>query len=161
MSIFKPDRFLKHYRDLDLDVLKEEGVSHIFMDIDNTLAPYYEKTADKEARDFIHKLQNAGFVIVLVSNNKQERVKTFADSLKLPYRYFALKPLPFTYRSLLKKYGIKKSRAICIGDQLLTDVLGAHFAGIRVFLTKPLVDKDSFSTRINRHIEKLIMRNWQ
>ena len=42
------------------------------MDIDNTLAPYYEKTADKEARDFIHKLQNAGFVIVLVSNNKRK-----------------------------------------------------------------------------------------
>ena len=161
MKLFEPDKILDKYQDLDIAELKEMGIKYIFMDIDNTLAPYYEAVADDNAKEFIAKLLNADLKIILVSNNKEYRVKTFAESIPLPYHYFSLKPLPFTYNKLVKQHKLSKNEVLCMGDQLLTDVLGARLAGLRVYYTKPLVDKDSFSTKINRKIERIIMRNYQ
>lgn len=160
LKLFKPDRILDRYQDLDIEELKRCGIAHIFMDIDNTLAPYYEKVADKNAIDFINELKKNGINVVLVSNNKKQRVKTFADSLNLDYEYFALKPFPFAYNRIAKRLNIRKTNVLCMGDQVLTDVIAARLANMRVYYTKPLVDKDSFSTKINRKIEKFIMRHY-
>lgn len=161
IKILRPDKILEKYQDLDIDKLKAKGISYIFMDIDNTLAPYYESVADDNAIAFINKLTKANIGVYLVSNNHEDRVKTYADSLNLPYHHFSLKPLPFTYLKLLKQLNLKKENVLCMGDQLMTDVIGARLAGLMVYYVKPLVDKDSFSTKINRKIERVIMRNYK
>lgn len=160
-NLLKPDKIIDSYDSLDLDELRSLKITHIFMDIDNTLAPYYDKVASSDCITYIDFLKKEGFTVVLVSNNKKERVETFAKSLGLDYRYFSLKPLPFTYLELLKDYHIGKENVLCVGDQVLTDVIGARLAGLRVYYSKPLVEKDSFSTKINRKLERIIMRHYK
>ena len=44
-----------------------------------------------------------------------------------------------------------------IGDQLVTDVLGAHFLGMTAYMLAPLVETDLPHTLILRNFERLVM----
>lgn len=46
-----------------------------------------------------------------------------------------------------------------VGDQLLTDILGANRAGLRTILVRPIVQSDAWNTSINRFFERFIMRH--
>ena len=46
-----------------------------------------------------------------------------------------------------------------LGDQVLTDVLGAKSFGVMSVLVKPISKTDAFKTRINRFFEGLIIQN--
>ena len=50
-----------------------------------------------------------------------------------------------------------KDEIVMIGDQLLTDILGAGTFGIKTILVKPLKLSDAKKTRINRFFENLIL----
>ena len=58
----------------------------------------------------------------------------------------------------MRKTGARRKTTLCIGDQLITDVWGAHISGMRVVMTKPLVEADLKHTLMLRHVEKLFMR---
>ena len=47
---------------------------------------------------------------------------------------------------------------ISLGDQMLTDLIGANLAGLYTVYTKQLVEKDSITTKINRKIERWIFK---
>ena len=42
----------------------------------------------------------------------------------------AVKPLPPAFLMALRKIDAKRATTVVIGDQLVTDVLGAHFLGM-------------------------------
>ena len=48
---------------------------------------------------------------------------------------------------------------ISLGDQMLTDLIGANLAGLYTVYTKQLVEKDSITTKINRKIERWIFKH--
>ena len=48
-----------------------------------------------------------------------------------------------------------------IGDQLMTDVFGAHLVGLKCYLVLPLVEKDLIHTLVLRKVERLFLRNIQ
>ena len=60
---------------------------------------------------------------------------------------------------MMKKYNIKASQMISLGDQMLTDLIGANLAGLYTVYTKQLVEKDSITTKINRKIERWIFKH--
>ncbi len=155
-KFFKPDYVFKKIYDLDFDILK--GIKTLFIDIDNTLTPYYQELADEKTKKFINKLNELNIKIILVSNNNKNRVKRFAESLDLEFNYLSMKPLPFTFLKLIKKYKLNKNETMAIGDQILTDVLAANLTGIYSCYVYPIIDKDSFMTSINRKIENIIRR---
>ena len=43
-----------------------------------------------------------------------------------------------------------------VGDQLVTDVLAAKGAGLRIILTEKIVKEDQFTTHFNRLIDRPI-----
>lgn len=71
----------------------------------------------------------------------------------------SLKPLPHGFLIVMKKLGAKRKETLMIGDQLMTDVLGAHTVGLKVVLVEPLVEKDLKHTLILRKIERKILGN--
>ena len=159
MSIFRPYELIKKYQDLDIQKYKELGYNTILCDIDNTLAvPDVELTASKEAKEFVNKLKDNGFKVIIYSNNKASRVKPFADSLDSEYVYWAFKPLPFKYLNTLKRFNLDKSKVLSLGDQIITDCIGCNIVGIKFIYTKQLVEKDTWKTVINRKIERLIFK---
>ena len=47
VNYFKPSTFVRSIDDIDLAFLKENGIKHIFCDLDNTLVPHYTKFPKK------------------------------------------------------------------------------------------------------------------
>ena len=69
----------------------------------------------------VEKLKEIGFRVMIVSNNCEERVKTFSDALGASYIYKADKPSMKGYVEAMNKMGCKRDQMLVIGDQLFTD----------------------------------------
>ena len=157
MRFFRPHITYNHYNDIDIKLLNRLNIITIIVDIDNTLAVHYDTKPDKSAIEFINKLKNNGFNIFAMSNNTKERVSTFCKDLDIKGYHFSLKPLKRNYKKLIRENNIDNKVAI-IGDQLLTDILGGNRMKFTTIYTKPLVDKDIKWTKLNRIIEKVIIK---
>ena len=104
-------------------------------------------------------MKRAGFDIIVVSNNNEERVEEFCKQLNLQYVADAKKPLTHGFKKALSKLNRKPEEAIILGDQVLTDVFGAKSLGVMSVLVKPISKTDAFKTRINRFFEGIIIQN--
>ena len=102
-------------------------------------------------------LRDAGITFCLVSNNWHEGVYHLANRLSLPIVAKAVKPLPPAFLMALRKLGAKRSETVVIGDQLVTDVMGAHFLGMKAYLLAPLVEQDLPHTLLLRNFERVVM----
>lgn len=156
LKLFMPKKYIKDYRYVDLNELKNLHIKLIICDIDNTLAAHDEKHPCEDVKTFINRVQEAGFEICLISNNVLDRVETFAKDLHLKTYSMAKKPLKGTYKKVMQDYQLKPNEIAGIGDQLLTDVLGGNRIGIYTILTVPLYEKDLIWTKINRTFENMI-----
>lgn len=158
MALFRPKEKINRFDELDIEAYKEK-YKLILLDIDNTIAIPDTGDCPKEASDFIKKLKDNGFKVVILSNNHKKRVKYFIGDQDIDYIYWALKPLPFSYLLACLKNKVKPSETIVLGDQLLTDILGANLSGCYGIYTKRFVEKDSKTTARNRKIENFIWRH--
>lgn len=157
----KPDMQIHSYLELDANKLIKEGISLLICDIDNTLAVHDEAYPCDEVYQFVSMIQSAGLQICLISNNRKERVERFGKALGINSYAFALKPMKHTYRMILKDYQVSSAESVCLGDQLLTDGLGAKRMKMKMILCQPLSEKDIIYTRINRHIEQWILKMFE
>ena len=71
---FYPDEYLDSTYVIDFDKLYEEGYRGIIFDIDNTLVPH-GAPADERAKKLFAHLKELGYHCMLLSNNKEPRVK--------------------------------------------------------------------------------------
>lgn len=76
--ILYPDKYLDSVDQIDFGRLYQEGFRGLIFDIDNTLVPHGAPADEKAVRLFA-RLRQLGFDSVLLSNNKEPRVKPFAD----------------------------------------------------------------------------------
>ena len=84
-----------------------------------------------------------------------------ANRLSLPIVAKAVKPLPPAFLAALGKIGAKRSETVVVGDQLVTDVMGAHFLGMQAYLLAPLVEQDLPHTLLLRNFERVVMAGRQ
>ena len=155
-KLFTPDCYIRSFRDLNLKRLCCMGIQVLVCDIDNTLVAHDEALPNEAVKKFIKKAKAEGLRVVLVSNNVKERVDTFAQDLAVKTYPFAQKPLKKTYRKMMKDSGCKAQQIAVLGDQLLTDMLGANRVGFYTILTTPVAQKDLKCTKINRFFENMV-----
>ena len=153
-----PDEVKESLLDIDLMKLKKEKIDVIVCDVDNTLCRHDEVQLSQEKREWIQKAQQLGMRVILISNNHSARIKKIAHELGCQAYGFSLKPLPHTYRRILKKNQISRNQIVCIGDQLLTDIWGAKMMKLRNIYVKPLSESDIFYTKLSRKIENRILK---
>jgi uncharacterized protein len=156
---FLPNEHVKSIFEIDPIQLKEKGIKGIITDLDNTLVEWDRPLATPELTEWFKKVKDAGIDVVIVSNNKEKRVKTFAEPLGIPFIYKARKPIGKAFHLALKKMNIKIEEAVVVGDQLLTDIFGGNLSGFYTILVVPVAQTDGFFTRFNRKIERRIL-NW-
>ena len=60
----------------------------------------------------------------------------------------------------IEHFGIEKEKIILVGDQIFTDCIAAHRAGIECWLVKPIKDKETWFFRLKRRFEKPIIREY-
>lgn len=158
---FIPHEFHQTVYDIDLEQLQKQGIKLILSDLDNTLISYDEDVPSMENIDFLKKVKELGFEIVLVSNNRPYRIKKYTDELGkegFDIQGFAnaRKPLNIglkkAYKSVKKVY--PKEEVVVIGDQLLTDIWGANRFDAYSILVNPIKKKtEKWYTKINRKTE--------
>lgn len=151
---YLPDYLAKDIYSVPTSFYKEQGIKNLLIDLDNTLAPYYEKDPSASTKAFIDKLKNEGFKVFIASNNTGKRVKRFSRSLQVPCASSLRKPFAFKLKKLLIRYNLKRDETLLLGDQVYTDVPTGKKSGIRVLLFHPLVEKDQIFTYFNRKREK-------
>ncbi|MGA9231850.1 MAG: YqeG family HAD IIIA-type phosphatase [Exiguobacterium oxidotolerans] len=154
-----PKHFVASIYDIDLEMLKRNGVKAILTDLDNTLVAWDIADAPDELVSWLDMVNNQyGFDVIIVSNNNGDRVKKFADPLGLHYIAPARKPLPIGFKRALTEFGYHAKEVVFLGDQLFTDVLGANSVGIEVIHVQPVVKTDGVVTKFNRLMERLVFR---
>lgn len=154
MAIFRPTAMKRGIADLTPEFLQSLGVKALLLDVDNTIAAYSSHQPLPGAVEWAKGMVDAGFRVIIVSNNFKKRVAPFAAKFGLGYISFALKPFPFGYlkaRALLK---MKRSECAIVGDQIFTDVIGANLCGMKSVLLSPIEPEDGVTFRIRRHFEK-------
>lgn len=159
MSIFRPEEKIPRFTFFNPKQYKDRGFKAVFIDIDNTITLPNVGDLTLEAKMFLDDIKSVGLIPVIFSNNHYFRVKKFVDNYDVKWTFWALKPLPFAYWIQCIRLGVKPSQAIVIGDQLLTDILGANLSGCYGIYSKRLSVNDIPTTARNRKIENFIWRN--
>ena len=92
-----------------------------------------------------------------MSNSGKNRLRPFKEKLNVDVAFSSKKPLKTKYKKILSLYKFKIDEVACIGDQLLTDILGANRMGFTSILVNRVAKYEMFPTRVNRFIEKRIL----
>ena len=73
---------------------------------------------------------------MLLSNNKEPRVKMFNDAVGAAYIFKAGKPAVGNYKKAMEKMGTDRGNTLFVGDQLFTDIWGGEKSGDTDFFGK-------------------------
>ena len=146
----------------------------LLLDIDNTLLSRNSSEIPGQHLDWLQKLEGQGIVILLASNNGGKRTEVIARQLAgkglcIPLLTWAGKPLPWAYTGVLRLLEesfpdvaaeVTKGRAgiLAAGDQVFTDILGAHWYNLPAALLHPLSQNDFIGTKVLRVLETGVLR---
>lgn len=155
-NCFFPDEYTASTYEIDFAQLYSEGFRGIIFDIDNTLVPH-GAPADERAIALFEKLKQIGYQILLLSNNKEPRVKMFNDAVHVQYIYKAGKPGKKGYVQAMQMLGTTTDTTLFVGDQLFTDVWGAKRTGIRNILVQPIHPKEEIQIVLKRKLERIVL----
>ena len=110
LEIFYPDETADTSYGIDYEALYRKGYRGLIYDVDNTLVPH-GAPADDRAKALFERLHTIGFSAVLLSNNKEPRVKSFAEDVKYAdYIFKADKPSVKGYEEAMRRMGRQKKR---------------------------------------------------
>ena len=159
-----PDNYFPNIYEIDYDKLKEKNYDTILFDIDNTITEVDDLTVPQKTIELFYKLKKLNFKILLISNNHQQRVAPISQKLGVPSISEAGKPNIKAYQKALKILSSKKEKTVAIGDQILSDIVGAKKYGIKAILVDQLSKKNNIQTgmaqKLQKHmIKKLIKKN--
>lgn len=130
----------------------QRGYRAIIFDIDNTLVPH-GAPADQRARKLCDELRKLGFQICFLSNNNTKRVAPFAEALDAAYISNAGKPFRKGYQQAADCLQVTGAEILFVGDQLLTDIIGANRVGYYSILVGPVNRKEGFFIVLKRLLE--------
>ncbi len=153
---FYPDTEVKSAYEIDYENLYKQGFRGIIYDVDNTLVPH-GAPADERAVALFARLHELGYRTLLLSNNKEPRVKSFAEQVNSAYIYKAGKPGQRGYQQGMERMGTDRNTTIFVGDQLFTDIWGAKKTGIPTYLVQPIHPKEEIQIVLKRVLEKVVL----
>lgn len=156
LECFYPDEYLNSAYEVDYEGLYQKGFRGVIFDIDNTLVPH-GAPADERSIALFERLRTIGLESVLLSNNKEPRVKTFNDKVHSRYLFKAGKPGRTGYRKAMELMGTTPETTFFVGDQLFTDVWGAKRVGLLTYLVKPIHPKEEIQIVLKRRLEWIVL----
>lgn len=156
LQTFYPSTECNSTYDIDFQRMYDLGYRGIIFDIDNTLVPH-GAPADEKAIALFEKLREIGFQTLLLSNNKEPRVKSFCEQVGSDYIFKAGKPKQTGYEKAMERMGTTKETTFFVGDQLFTDVWGAKRTGLYSVLVKPIHPKEEIQIVLKRYLERIVL----
>jgi HAD superfamily phosphatase (TIGR01668 family) len=157
---FSPAESLARLEDVDLAGLRASGKRLILLDVDNTLIPWRTEEVPESTHRWIEQAHALGFELCAVSNtSKPERLARLCEAMGIGHVRDKNKPSRRMYLLAMERHRATPEETVMIGDQLLTDVLGANRAGIDAIWVRPIGKNEFLGTRlISRPIERVMAR---
>ncbi len=155
MENFKPDIYQKNIYDIDYKKLKKKGIKCLLFDLDNTLVSVKAEVPPKKIKELFAYLEK-DFKVIILSNSGYKRLIPFKEGLNVDTAASSRKPFKKKYLKIMHIYKFKEHEIAAIGDQLLTDILGANRVGITSILVSPIGEYEKVCTKINRFFEKFV-----
>ena len=156
LQIFYPTEYVDSTYVIDFDSLRQKGKKGVIFDIDNTLVPHGAPADDRAIALFRH-LHELVMETMLLSNNKEPRVKSFAQQVDSGYIYKAGKPGKDGYLKAMEQMRTTIESTVFVGDQLFTDVFGANRLDMHTILVKPIHPKEEIQIVLKRYLEKIVL----
>lgn len=158
LELFRPDEFVPSVVDIDLVSLKERGFEALMVDLDNTLLPWKDSVVPHEVAAWVSRARELGLGLCIVSNTHDpRRLERIASALEIACVSRALKPRRHGFVKACGLIGCDASRAVVVGDQLLTDILGGNAAGMHTILVQRMHRREFVGTKFSRLIEKALL----
>lgn len=156
LNKYFPNKFYHNIYEIDYDELKKNNINTLFFDVDNTIIRRDEKYFSKKLYTFLKNLEK-DFNIVIISNNKKDRIKTACNN-EFKFIYSAMKPLKKGFKKALSINNSNPKNTAMIGDQLLTDIKGANKMNIYSILVNPISpSSEKIGSRFNRFFESRVL----
>ena len=161
MKFFQPTALRERVTDISPDLLKSLGVKALLLDVDNTLATYTSHTPSQGSLEWVRAMEDAGFRMMIISNNFKERVSSFGAMFGLDTLCFAIKPLPVGYLRAARRLGVRCRECAVIGDQIFTDIIGANLCRMKSILLSPIEPEEGFTFKARRFLERGLRKKFQ
>ncbi len=158
MNLFAPDMYQQSVYKINYNKLKIQGIKCLLFDLDNTLVSYKEHEPSKKLKEFM-ALLSEDFKVIIISNNTKERVRPFKEGLNVDAAHSSKKPLKTKYKKILSLYKYKANEIACIGDQIMTDILGANRNQMLSILVNSVGSEEPINTKFNRFWERLVLKS--
>ncbi|MCL2254967.1 MAG: YqeG family HAD IIIA-type phosphatase [Lachnospiraceae bacterium] len=156
MTKFYPQNYIDSTYNIPFEELYNKGFRGLIFDIDNTLVEH-GAPANAKAVELFKRLKKIGFKTMILSNNNERRVKSFAGSVASNYIHKAGKPKRKNYLKAMEIMGTDIKTSILIGDQLFTDIWGANRLRMNNYLVAQIDKKEEIQIVIKRFFEKPIL----
>ncbi|MCR5279743.1 MAG: YqeG family HAD IIIA-type phosphatase [Lachnospiraceae bacterium] len=153
---FYPSEWRSSAYSVNYEAMYEKGYRHIIFDIDNTLVPH-GAPQDERSLKLLRRIKEIGFDVLFLSNNKEPRVKSFADPVGAYYLYKAGKPSKKGYLEAVKRMKGTIVDTFFVGDQLFTDIWGANNAGLYSILVNQIDKKEEIQIVLKRILERPVL----
>ncbi|MBE6708398.1 MAG: YqeG family HAD IIIA-type phosphatase [Ruminococcaceae bacterium] len=155
-----PDKMVKGFAEVTPELCREMGISGLICDIDNTLATYDDDDMPAAVEKWITVMKGSGIGVAFVSNNTAARVERFIGGRDIKGFPDAHKPGTKYFKAAAEAIGCKDGGAAVLGDQLLTDALAAHRAGLPAIIVPPIKDRTGAFFRFKRWLERPYIRRY-
>lgn len=157
IELYKPDMYAKNIYNIDYKKLKTCGIKCILLDLDNTLVTPYTKKPSRKLKDYVEKLKELNFKVIIFSNSNKKRLTPFKDTLEVDCSASSMKPFSKKFKKVIREYKFSENQIAIIGDQIPTDIYGGNKIGIFTILVTPISKEEPIWTRINRLYEKKLI----
>jgi len=142
---------------IDLQRLWDRGKRLLLLDVDNTLVQWRGEEFAPEVIEWVERAKSMGFEICIISNTRKEvRLARLSELLGVQTVRGRFKPSRAMFRLALIKFQRKPEEAVMVGDQMMTDVLGANRSGIDAIWVRKMEGQEFKGTKINRAIERFL-----
>lgn len=138
-------------------LIASQGVRAVLFDLENTLVPPGGPFTT-EAREVVRRVRDAGMLVGVVSNASAAWVPRVLTAEGIPFEAPAGKPGRDAFVGACRALGVRPDEAVYVGDQMITDVLGAQRAGLRAVLVRPRYTKEFWSSRFQRAVARGVLR---
>jgi len=153
-----PKAYLNCVTDITEEFLEKNHIKGILLDVDNTLIDY-DRNLVTGAKEWIEAFKQKGYKFCILSNSNQlEKVETVAKTLEIPFIHFAKKPFKKGFKKAKAILGVSEKEIAVVGDQIMTDVIGANRSNMFSILVKPVATKDIWITLLKRPLENIIIK---
>lgn len=158
--LLRPDYNLKNIYEINLDLLKCQGIKAIFFDLDSTIMVSKSGEYLGKTEEWLKEVDKDFFIAVITNNKKCEYLEKVKSISSFQIIGDAKKPSTKAMKKLLAKICIDPKEVVIVGDRPLTDILAGKLLGAKTILVGSInAENEGLATRFVRWLERRFILN--